>query len=184
MNTHKGYALIAILAATAVTGAIPAFAAEEVACSDCIAEYNELGSKKFLPVVVWTDRAVYDHQQMVTVSGHVRDPNPGMQVSIKVVGPTGNVVKVEQLTFNDNGDFQTMMTTASPLWMQNGVYTISAQYGGESRSDQVKIQLEGEYMGTEIIPEFGSIAALVLAVAIISIIAVSAKTRLRLIPKY
>jgi len=39
-------------------------------------------------------------------------------------------------------------------------------------------------MGTEIIPEFGPIAALVLAVAIISIIAVSAKTRLRLMPKY
>ncbi|MGB9003927.1 MAG: PEFG-CTERM sorting domain-containing protein [Nitrosotalea sp.] len=33
-------------------------------------------------------------------------------------------------------------------------------------------------------PEFGPIAALVLAIAIISIIAVSAKTGLRLMPKY
>ena len=41
-----------------------------------------------------------------------------------------------------------------------------------------------EIVGTQIVPEFGPIAALVLAVAIISIIAVSAKTRLRLIPKY
>ncbi|HSB56477.1 MAG TPA: PEFG-CTERM sorting domain-containing protein [Nitrosopumilaceae archaeon] len=39
-------------------------------------------------------------------------------------------------------------------------------------------------IGTQIVPEFGAIAALVLAVAIISIIAVSAKTRLRLMPKY
>ena len=43
---------------------------------------------------------------------------------------------------------------------------------------------EIEIIGTWIIPEFGPIAALVLAVAIISIIAVSAKTRLRLMPKY
>jgi predicted secreted protein with PEFG-CTERM motif len=43
---------------------------------------------------------------------------------------------------------------------------------------------EIEIIGTWIIPEFGAIAALVLAVAIISIIAVSAKTRLRLMPKY
>ena len=39
-----------------------------------------------------------------------------------------------------------------------------------------------EIIGTQIVPEFGTIAALVLAVAIISIIAVSAKTRL--MPKY
>ncbi len=41
-----------------------------------------------------------------------------------------------------------------------------------------------EIIGTQIVPEFGAIAALVLAVAIISVIAVSAKTRLRLMPKY
>ncbi|HSF28153.1 MAG TPA: PEFG-CTERM sorting domain-containing protein, partial [Nitrosopumilaceae archaeon] len=43
---------------------------------------------------------------------------------------------------------------------------------------------EIEIIGTFIVPEFGAIAALVLAVAIISIIALSAKTRLRLMPKY
>ena len=43
---------------------------------------------------------------------------------------------------------------------------------------------EIEIIGTFIVPEFGAIAALVLAIAIISIIAVSAKTRLRLVPKY
>ena len=188
MSTHKGYALIAILAAATATGAIPAFAANELACPDCIGDqgaYDNLETyKKLLPIVVWTDKAVYDHQQMVMVSGHIRDPNPDMPVSIKVTGPTGNVVKAEQLTFDSNGDFETQFTTASPLMTQNGVYTISAQYGGASRASEVKIQLEGEYMGTEIVPEFGPIAALVLAIAIISIIAVSAKTRLRLMPKY
>ena len=41
-----------------------------------------------------------------------------------------------------------------------------------------------EIIGTEVIPEFGTIAGLVLAVALISIIAVSAKTRLNIIPKF
>ena len=41
-----------------------------------------------------------------------------------------------------------------------------------------------EIIGTQIIPEFGPIAALVLAIAIVSIIAVSAKTGLRFMPKY
>jgi len=43
---------------------------------------------------------------------------------------------------------------------------------------------EIEIIGTFVIPEFGAIAVLILAVAIISIIAVSAKTRLSLIPRY
>jgi predicted secreted protein with PEFG-CTERM motif len=41
-----------------------------------------------------------------------------------------------------------------------------------------------EIIGTQVVPEFSAVAALILAVAIISIIAVSAKTRLRLVPKY
>jgi predicted secreted protein with PEFG-CTERM motif len=41
-----------------------------------------------------------------------------------------------------------------------------------------------EIIGTFVIPEFGPIAALVFAIAIVSIIAVSAKTGLRFMPKY
>ncbi len=41
-----------------------------------------------------------------------------------------------------------------------------------------------DIVGTTIVPEFGPIAALVLAIAIVSIIAVSAKTGLRFMPRY
>ena len=41
-----------------------------------------------------------------------------------------------------------------------------------------------EIIGTMVVPEFGTIAALILAVAIISIVAVSAKSRLSIIPRY
>ena len=41
-----------------------------------------------------------------------------------------------------------------------------------------------EIIGTFVVPEFGTIAAMILAVAIISIIAVSAKSRLSIIPRY
>ena len=41
-----------------------------------------------------------------------------------------------------------------------------------------------EVIGTFVIPEFGTIAAMILAVAIISIIAVSAKSKLAIMPRY
>jgi predicted secreted protein with PEFG-CTERM motif len=43
---------------------------------------------------------------------------------------------------------------------------------------------EIEIIGTFVIPEFDTIAAMILSVAIISIIAVTAKTRLRLVPRH
>ena len=41
-----------------------------------------------------------------------------------------------------------------------------------------------EIVGTHVIPEFGTIAMMILAVAIISIVAISAKSRLSIIPRY
>ena len=68
------------------------------------------------------------------------------------------------------------------LWFENGQYVITVQQGDEqARNNSVTFQLAGE---APKIPEFGPIAALVLAIAIISIIAVSAKTGLRFMPKY
>jgi predicted secreted protein with PEFG-CTERM motif len=52
--------------------------------------------------------------------------------------------------------------------------TIPFQFGSE----------EIEIIGTFVIPEFGTIAAMILAVAIVSIIAISAKTRLTVLQKY
>ena len=43
---------------------------------------------------------------------------------------------------------------------------------------------EIEIIGTFVVPEFGTIAAMILSIAIISIIAISAKSRLSIIPRY
>ena len=65
--------------------------------------------------------------------------------------------------FNETGTTSTDRTLVIPF--KNGTQQISI-------------------MGTFVVPEFGPIAALVLTIAIVSIIAVSKKTGLRLIPKY
>ncbi len=291
--SNKEYALIAILATIAVVGVIPAFAQWQVLPSS--QNPQTLPSEATpIPMTVSTDKAVYDHNSIVVVSGHVRNPYPGQQVTIRVSDSTGNIVQISQLTLDNNGDFGTKLTTASPLWTKSGVYTILAQYGNEqgtsskvqftisgggatscdpnqlaatlngglycipysinggtvlsgtlsvaSKTLIVNIQTDGngqitlsiprsvldskngindqsfivlvdgqektdfteittsytrtvtipfevgagiiEIIGTQIVPEFGPIAALVFAIAIISIIAVSAKTGLRFMPKY
>ena len=68
-----------------------------------------------------------------------------------------------------------------PLWSQDGMYKISAQQGAASN---YKTSTEVEIVDGHVIPEFGVIAVMILAVAIVSIIVVTAKTRLSIVPRY
>src|SRR3989338_424614 len=115
----------------------------------------------------------------VAISGHTDRTDAAVVIVVKA--PNGNIVTVEQVTPNVNGDFATTIQTNSALWKQDGLYTIKAEQvgiNGFSASAQVEIA-EGA-----VIPEFGTIAVMILAVAIISIIAVSARSRLSVLPKY
>ena len=296
MSTHKEYALIAILATAAVVGIMPAFA---LSPADTTMNSSQIspstGSQQILPIAVSTDKSAYDRQSIVIVTGHVQNSIGGQAVTMKVSDPNGNVVEVDQITLNSNGDFQDKINTSSPLWSAGGTYTIYVQAGAQqgllstttqftlpgggqsncapqqlaattgsemycidytinggtvsgatldtaSKALVVNIQANNdgqitlniprsvldaksgtgdsvfavlvdgeqvqqfteapstntrtitipfqmasekiEIIGTQIVPEFGPIAALVLAIAIISIIAVSAKTGLRFMPKY
>jgi len=104
-----------------------------------------------------------------------------IDVTLKVIAPNGNVVSVEQITPNLDGTFAKDITTGGPLWTQDGIYKVVAQQG--ELSDH-KSSVEVEIVDGKVIPEFGAIAALILAVAIISIIAVSAKSKLSIMPRY
>ena len=101
-------------------------------------------------------------------------------ITLTVTAPNGNIVGVSQIT--PSGDsFATTIETGGPLWSQDGMYTIKAVQGAAS-SHQKTAQVE--VIDGHVIPEFGVIAAMILAVAIVSIIVVTAKTKLSLVPRY
>ena len=101
-------------------------------------------------------------------------------ITIQVIAPNGNKIAVSQIT-PSGGSFMTTIETGGALWTQDGMYTISA-HQGDASSYQKSAQIE--VVDGHVIPEFGVIAGVILAVAIASIIAVSAKSRLTLVPKY
>jgi predicted secreted protein with PEFG-CTERM motif len=104
-----------------------------------------------------------------------------VDITVKVKAPNGNVVTVKQITPKLDGTFSANIMTGGPLWIQDGDYTIIAQQG--DLSDHMTSAKVGIVEG-RVIPEFGAIAALILAVAIISIIAISAKSKLSIMPRY
>ena len=101
-------------------------------------------------------------------------------ITLIVTAPNGNVVAVDQLT-PSGGSYSTAIGTGGSQYSQDGIYTISAKQGDAS---MYNVSTEIEVVDGHVIPEFGTIAAMILVVAIVAIIAVSAKTKLSLVPKY
>jgi len=102
-------------------------------------------------------------------------------VTFTVTSPNGNLISIAQVTPSANGEFSTVIISGGSMWKEDGFYTITANQGLSSEHKQsIKVEISNGV----VVPEFGSIAVMILAVAIISIIAVSAKSQLNIIPKY
>lgn len=297
MKTRTSYVAIAILVIAAGLSTIPAFG-QQLPCPGCldidVREYAKESIQSKQPVSVNTDKTMYDHDSMISITGLVSAIRPGTDVGLIVIGPPpfNNIVKIDQIKVQSDRTFSTTLSTAGELWKYDGTYTIKVTYGSQEIIDRALITLTGggiitpstgvecgpndivagsqciphsiagatvtsasfhadskslrlvldafddgmitldiprkyldtdstndplfvlidgeeaeseesatstvrtvtitfpagteeiEIIGTFAIPEFGTIAALILAVAIISIIAVTAKTRLNIIPKY
>ena len=98
-----------------------------------------------------------------------------------VKAPNGNLADASQVSPDDNGEFVTEFKVNGPMWKQDGLYTVTAQqYASSAYISTVQVDIQDGL----VVPEFGTIAAMILAVAIISIIAISAKSRLSIIPRY
>ena len=115
----------------------------------------------------------------IEITGHTSKTN--QDVTFTVTSPNGNIVSVDQISPDANGDFATDISVGGPLWSQDGAYTVTAQQGsGSAFTDSVEVEVADGL----VVPEFGTIAAMILAVAIISIIAISSKSRLSIVPRY
>ena len=88
------------------------------------------------------------------------------------------------LTINLSDDIITPFNDGSFFVLVNGEESDDAEQNGTEVSipfDSTTTDIE--IVGTHVVPEFGTIAMIVLAVAIVSIIAVSAKSRLSVMPR-
>jgi len=102
-------------------------------------------------------------------------------VTFTVTSPNGNLISIAQVTPDTNGEFSTEIISGGPMWKEDGFYTITANQGLSSEHKQ---SVQVEINNGVVVPEFGTIAVMILVVAIISIIAISSKSQLSIISRY
>jgi len=86
------------------------------------------------PLTVSTDYPGYAENSEIIISGKVKEsslseyPTP---ITLMIVSPDGNIVKVDQLNLNSSNEFSTTLVAGGPLWKAGGDYTVKANYGAQ-----------------------------------------------------
>jgi len=101
-------------------------------------------------------------------------------VTVIVEAPNGNKIHTGQVTPSRDGSFAEDIMIGCPQWEQDGDYMISVQQGPHS---VFKKSAEVEISECLVVPEFGAVAMAVMAVAIIAAIALTARSRIGLVPR-
>ncbi|RCL30445.1 MAG: PEFG-CTERM sorting domain-containing protein, partial [Nitrosopumilus sp.] len=112
-------------------------------------------------------------------NGHVESATVNLDdnsVIINIHAMDDGVLTISPSTSTQKGIFMVLVDGEESDDAEINGNTVIVPFGAET--EQIEI------IGTFVIPEFGTIAAMILAVAIISIVAISAKSRLSIVPRY
>ena len=102
-------------------------------------------------ITMESDKAVYDHASVITITGQVEpvDPN-GSDVTIIVerAVPSG-IAGIAQVSVNSDGDFSTMINTATGSMKYDTTYLIKAQYADAETTVSIELTAADEVYSSE-----------------------------------
>ena len=118
---------------------------------------------------------------MGTISGDIQSFHP---IQLVVYDPLGNVIYRPSVPIHGDGGFKYMITPTLPRF-DDGKYTVEASHENLEEKTQLKFTVSSvvpetifdENMETKVIPEFGTITMMILAVSILSVMIVAAKSK-------
>ena len=105
-------------------------------------------------------------------------------ITYKIKATQGSEVILDEEGHMHKGTIMnTHMTAALPMDASETMPVVLSVESVGFGHDDLYVDVPGEIATKQVVPEFGTIAAMILAVAIISIIAVSARSRLSIMPR-
>ena len=92
-------------------------------------------------ITIETDKDVYDHSSVITVTGQVEPIDPqGTEVTIivKRMDPVG-LVQIDQIAVKSDGSFSTTIMTENSKMKYDGTYLINAKYVGTETTVSIEL---------------------------------------------
>ena len=115
---------------------------------------------------------------VITIQGETT--SRANDITIIIEAPNGNKVHTEQVTPSSSGQFNADIMIGCPQWEQDGNYMINVQQGSNTI---FKKSVDVEISECLVVPEFGAVVMTVLAISIIAIVALTARSRVGIIPR-
>jgi len=104
-------------------------------------------------ITMETDKDVYDHSSVITVTGQVDPIAEGSEVTFIVqrLNPVG-ITHIDQISVNSDGSFSTTISTASNMMKYDGTYLINAKYVDAETTVSVELTnaIEASETGTTV----------------------------------
>ena len=104
-------------------------------------------------ITMETDKDVYDHSSVITVTGQVDPIAEGSEVTFIVqrLNPVG-ITHIDQISVNSDGSFSTTISTATPTMKYDGTYLINAKYVDAETTVSVELTnaMEASETGTPV----------------------------------
>jgi len=147
-----------------------------ITCINCVQihSYEIDLYKEMFPLTVWTDLQLYDHHSTIKINGYLKPQNTIAPILVVVTNPVGNIVTIQQLSSDVDGNFSFELNSESPLLKQDGDYILKVQSGTETRQFKTMFTLTSDpLIQPHVVPEFGSVALLILIGSIMSILVIS-----------
>lgn len=80
-------------------------------------------------VIVTTDKQAYNQGDVILITGSVRDLLSEVPVTIRVLAPNGNMVRIDQIQVNEDKTFSTSMIADGAMMSKEGLYRVIVLYG-------------------------------------------------------
>jgi predicted secreted protein with PEFG-CTERM motif len=104
-------------------------------------------------ITMETDKDIYDHSSVITVTGQVDPIAEGSEVTFIVqrLNPAG-ITQIDQISVNSDGSFSTTISTASNMMKYDGTYLINAKYVDAETTVSVELTnaIEASETGTPV----------------------------------
>jgi len=112
-------------------------------------------------ITMETDKDVYDHSSVITVTGQVDPISEGSEVTFIVqrLNPVG-ITHIDQISVNSDGSFSTTINTATPTMKYDGTYMINAKYVDAETTVSIELTnaIEASETGTPVTGTIGTTA--------------------------
>lgn len=111
----------------------------------CISMTPNVLAQSLLPptdpqITVKIDKQRYDVGDIMIVSGSVKSVVSQVPLTLQILDPANNLVRVEQILVTADGRFSVPLKIEGPLWHLPGEYTLIVQYGFKHVSAMVQFQ--------------------------------------------